>query len=228
MDEFLIPLFLLAVLAGLVIVPVLALYAVPVRCMVRLIREPGREERVVRASWGPVAVSSSVAGGEQITRVLFCGRGVWSRAEPAAPASPSPPAGSREEPGQGPGSFLRSPAMLIELVIPVLGDAGRFFLALYRESRFDGMTGKVRIGIPNPATLGMVYGGYQASRFMLEAARIAVDVEPVFFSQLLEMDIVMRLRVRHPLVIMIRGLAIARNPAVRRSISARRAPTEGE
>ena len=89
------------------------------------------------------------------------------------------------------------------------------------------MTGSIRIGMDNPAATGMLYGGYQASRFVLNASRIFVDMEPVFGNRVLALDITMRLRIRHPLVIIIRGIALIRNPAVRRSLVLLRAGAAG-
>ncbi len=80
------------------------------------------------------------------------------------------------------------------------------------------MTGSIRIGMENPAATGMLYGGYWASRFVLNASRIFVDMEPVFGKRVLVLDITMRLRIRHPLVLIVQGIALMRNPAVRRSL----------
>ncbi len=211
MDTFLIPLFVTAVLCGVFVMSALILCAVPVRCAIRYFREEGREESTITASWGPVTGAITRGARHRATRVLFGGREIWSRSEP----DETPWTDAVEPAPRGPGI---STAEILGMVLPVIGDAGTFFGELCRQSRPDRITGTIKIGMDNPAATGMLYGGYWASRFVLNASRIFVDMEPVFGNRVLMLDITVRLRIRHPLVIIVRGIALMRNPAVRRSL----------
>ncbi|HUH79294.1 MAG TPA: hypothetical protein VLY83_05295 [Methanoregula sp.] len=221
MDTLLIPLFIVAVLSGLIVVPVLALYAVPVRCGVAYCRETGGEGNTVSASWGPVGGSVSRRDGLRVSRIFFCGREIWCRSGPDEHRKGGPA-------GAGPPGAGLPVTDIPGIVAPLLGDAGAMIREVYRQSYLEGMTGRIRIGLENPAATGLLYGMYRASRFILDAAGITVAVEPVFSGQVLEVDVVMKLRIRHPLMILARGLAIARNPAVRRLMAARVPAGAGE
>ena len=62
----------------------------------------------------------------------------------------------------------------------------------------------------------MVYGGYWASRFAFTASRIYVNVVPDFNGEILELDLKIRIRIRHPLILLIHGFFFMREPAIRR------------
>jgi hypothetical protein len=211
MDTFLIPLFVTAVLCGVFIVSALIFYSVPVRFGIIYFLKEGWEESTITASWGPVAGSMSHGAQRRVTHLLFIGRKIWSRSEP----DENPRTDAAEPSTRGLGL---SPAEILGVVLPIIGDAGTVFGELYRQSRFDGMTGTIRIGMENPAATGMLYGGYWASRFTLNASRIFIEIEPIFGKRVLVLDITMRLRIRHPLVLILQGIALIRNPAVRRSL----------
>jgi hypothetical protein len=211
MDTFLIPLFVTAVLCGVFITSALILYAVPVRFAISYFLNEGGEESTITASWGPASCSVSHGARQRVTRVLFSGRMIWSRSEPDE--NPRTDAAEPSTRGQG-----LSSTEILGVVLSIIGDAGTFFGEVYRQSRLDGMTGTIRIGMENPAASGMLYGGYWASRFALNASRIFIEMEPIFGKRVLELDITMRLRIRHPLILIIQGIALIRNPAVRRSL----------
>ena len=49
----------------------------------------------------------------------------------------------------------------------------------------------------------------------MNASRIFVVMEPVFGNRVVECDLTMRLKFRHPLVILIEAVTLVRNPDVR-------------
>ena len=212
MDVYLVPLGILVVLAGIAFIPALILYAVPVRCTIAYAREPGHERSAVTLSWGPVAVSISRSDGDGTTRVLIRGRRIWCSTGPGV----SPRATGRPVPPEP----AVSVAEITGMVIPILGGAGAFFREFYRQCHLEGMTGTVRIGLGNPAATGMVFGAFWASRFALRASRIYLEVEPVFDRNTLSADVALRLRIRHPLVLIVSAVRFARIPAIRRSMFA--------
>jgi hypothetical protein len=220
MDTFLIPLFLTAVLCGVFIMSALILYAVPVRFAISYSLKEGWEESTITASWGPVSGSMIHRAQRRVMRILFIGRKIWSRSEPDD--NPRTDAAKPSTHGQG-----LSPAEILGVVLPIIGDAGTFLGELYRQSRLDKVTGTIRIGMENPAATGTLYGGYWASRFALNASRIFIEMEPVFGERVLDLDITMRLRIRHPLILIIKGIALVRNPALRRSLGLLRNQTMG-
>ena len=70
------------------------------------------------------------------------------------------------------------------------------------------------LGLGDPVLTGECCGLYWASRFILEASRIYLELVPVFDRRVLELDITARMNVRHPLLVLIAGLRLARHPAI--------------
>lgn len=134
---------------------------------------------------------------------------IWSRLKLDEPT----PADTAEPASHGPGL---STVEILDIVPPIIGDAGTFLGELYRQSHLVRMTGTIRIGMENPAATGMLYGGYWVSRFALNASRIFIEMEPVFGERVLVLDITMRLRIHNTLALIIPGIALIRNPALRR------------
>jgi hypothetical protein len=93
--------------------------------------------------------------------------------------------------------------------------AGRFVSVLWHECRFENCTGSIRIGTKDPVTTGILYGGYWATRFGLRASRIFIDVISDFNREIFEMDVAIRFRINHRLRIIIAGIQLMRNRAVR-------------
>jgi hypothetical protein len=65
----------------------------------------------------------------------------------------------------------------------------------------------------------MLCGGYWATRFVLRASRIFIDMIPDFDRKILEMDMTIRIRVNHPLRILIAGIRLYGNPDIRQGIT---------
>ena len=216
METLLIPIFMLLCLAGAIILFSLTLYAIPVRFAVAFRHGTGLDENGILASWGPVGVGTASAGGILKTSVLLAGRNVYSREDHdqegkvvTRPASPGP---------------HQTADQIIRQFLPVMQPAGKLVIAIWQQSRLDGITGKIRIGLADPASTGMLYGGYWASKFAMNACRIYVELEPVFLQEVLDVDIMLRVRIRHPLVIVLRGVELVKDPVVRKT-SGRSGPT---
>jgi hypothetical protein len=103
----------------------------------------------------------------------------------------------------------------VHVVQKVMGPVGSFGSAFWQQSRFVDARGTVRLGLGDPVLTGEVCGMYWASRFILFASRIYIELEPVFNKAVLELDITVRLKVKHPLLVLLAGIRLARYPAIR-------------
>lgn len=209
MDELLIPVFVVFLLLAPALVLALLLYLIPVRAAATLVRTAERQEQVVRISWGPIALRSSGAGTGRVTEVLISGHPVLSHtgpmetggAEAGESAVPEPVSGKKEPIEMG---------ELVHLVQAMIGPVGKFGSVFWQQSRFENARGTVTLGLGNPSLTGEVYGYYWASRFIFLASRIDIEMKPVFDRLVLELDITVRVKVEHPLLVMIAGLDLAR------------------
>jgi hypothetical protein len=212
MDSFLIPLYIVACTLLICLFPALLLYLVPVRFALLLVHKERQREYSVSVSWGLIRYRIIDGGERRKTEVLFGGYVIYSCAG----------AGERQEgddakiPGQ---ADLRSVEGYLNLIPRLIAPAGRLGSVIYRESTFENCTGSIRIGMKDPVSTGMLYGGYWAARFVLMASRIFIDVTPEFNREVFEMDVVIRLRVNHPLRILVVGIHLLKNPGIRQGMS---------
>ncbi len=212
MDESLIPLFIGALALLIAILPAFLLYVIPVRIVIAYTRDDRTDESTVTLSWACAGIRIARAGSSQELSVLMADHTVWSGKggervrHDNADTRPAGPAVSVVD-------ILRS-------TLGVIGPAGRLVLVIWRLSWIDEIRGNARIGLDNPASTGMLYGGYWASRFAMNAARIYIDLVPEFNRPVIEVDIAMSMRVKHPLLIITQGIEILREPGVRESLAA--------
>ena len=215
MDELFIPVFILFSLLVPVLAFVLLLYAVPVRAAVTLVRAAGRREQAVVISWGMIGFRSSGAGAGQVTEVLVLGHAILTHTGPAETADERREAPAPEE--VPPAGALPADG-LVHVVQAAIGPVGRFGSAFWRQSRFESATGTVRLGLGDPVLTGELCGYYWASRFILLASRVDIRLEPDFDQLVLELDLTVRVKVEHPLLILLAGLALVRDPAMQDAI----------
>ena len=107
---------------------------------------------------------------------------------------------------------------IVHVVQKMIGPVGSFGSAFWQQSRFVDARGTVILGLGDPALTGEVCGMYWASRFVLLASRIYVEMEPVFDLAVLELDITVRMKVKHPLLVLLAGFRLAWHPAIREAI----------
>ena len=211
MDTILIPLFIGALLLIGVFLPALFLYAIPIRCKISHMQDEERSENVILVSWGFVGILISLPGGISTTRILIGGHGIYSV------TGTSEKAREREAPVSGAGI---SRGDIIHYLLPLVVPFGRFAIAVFRQIKIEEICGNIRIGLGDPVATGMLYGGYWASRFAMNASRIFVEMEPVFEGRVVACDLTVQLKLRHPLVILIEAITLVKNPAVWKLISA--------
>jgi hypothetical protein len=211
METFLIPVFILACPLLLLVFSALLLYVIPVRFTLFL-RQTGKEESSITVSWGTIRVRIIKTGEGQRTEVILGGNILYSLAgkekwrEGKEVKSPSP-ADFRLS-----GGYLTHIPRMIEPL-------GKFGLLLWHQTTLEDINGRIRIGTGDPVATGLLYGGYWATRCMLRESRIFIEVIPEFDGKILEMDLVVRLRINNPLRILIAGMRLSRDPAVRKGLT---------
>jgi hypothetical protein len=226
MDVLLLPVFLLFLLLLPVLFLALLLYAVPVRIAATLVSAAARKNRIIEIAWGGFALRVSGDTTSPLTEVLLLDHVILSHAgtmemrEEEKPQEPFP------EQVLGDDGHLDT-GELIHLVQHMVGPVGSFAAVVWQRSRFAGAEGTVTLGLGNPALTGEVYGYYWASRFLLQASRIDITMQPVFDRPVLEMDITVREEIAHPLLVLLAGLDLARNPSIRAVMANRKHARSG-
>jgi hypothetical protein len=225
MDELLIPVFVLSALSLPLLALALLLYAVPVRASARLVLGEDRKEQMLVIAWGIFGIRTAHRDAGMVTEMLILDRTVFSHT--LSPASrgkegeEDPPVGEGPEPVREAGrtGVALDTGGITRIVQAVLGPAGTFGSAIWKECRFEEARGRVRLGLGDPVLTGECCGLYWASRFVLEAYRIYLDFEPDFDRQVLELDVTVKAKVRHPLRILVAGLQLALHPAVHDAVA---------
>jgi len=220
MDALFLVLCLAVILAGLILFSILVLWLVPVRFSVRLASDPGRCELDISVDFGPVRIVSITREGRTSTEALILGHVLSTFAR--EPGTAERAAAQKEPP-----DHLRTASDLIKVIKTLTTPTFRMLGVVYRVGNFERCDGRVRIGLGDPATTGMFYGSYWATRFIFTASRIFILMEPVFDKRLLEMDLVARYRIDHPLRILLQAVRELLRPKVRAGISALRVTAGG-
>ncbi|MFA4878055.1 MAG: DUF2953 domain-containing protein [Methanoregula sp.] len=209
MDTLFLPALLLLCLLILVLIPVILLYAIPVRSVLRFTARDNSLCETLTVTWCSIGIE--VAHDPDGTRAgVLAGRNILytfsfdRKREPA-----------RAEEKVTPVTSQPRVATIAHFVSWLMGPLESLGLAIWQESRFDGARGKIMIGLGDPAMTGLCYGYYWASRFMLEALRIDLEIEPVFDREVFSCDLDIRMSLRHPLRVILAAIRLVLNPAVR-------------
>ena len=212
MDELLIPVFVLSTLTVTLLALALLLYAVPVRVSARLVMGEDRKEQVLVIAWGIFGIRTSHGDAGMEAELLVLDRTVFSHVTAMASRGKEEETLPVEDAGRTP--MAPDTGEIVRIVQALLGPAGTFGSAFWKECRFEEARGRVRLGLSDPVLTGECCGLYWASRFVLEANRIYLDFEPDFDRQVFGLDITVRAKVRHPLHILVAALRLALHPAV--------------
>jgi len=165
------------------------LYQVPLRVTVSFRQEGSMQKTALMAVWGMLGMRRTNTGNDRLTEICVGKLVVLSRAAPVHEEE------NQTEPGI---AGIRSAPDLVPFVRDITGPVRELVHALYHEISFRDARGTVRIGFSDPVATGMLYGGYWATRFVLEASRIRLDMVPVFDRECLELDLAARFTVSHP------------------------------
>jgi len=215
MDLLLIPAFIVLLIIILLVALALLLYAIPIRAAVSLTWNRDRRETSLHISWGCIAIRSSGSGAKRVNTVLFLGHPVLSHTGRMETGDPKDRNDEMlPEPGPG-GEDTVDIGELIPLVHRMIGPVGTFGSVFWHQSQFEEARGTVMLGLGDPVLTGEVYGWYWSSRFVFLASRIDIEMEPVFDRTVLDLDITVRVKVVHPLIVLIAGLSLATDPATK-------------
>jgi len=212
METFLIPVFIVACIILFCECIAVLLYAIPLRFVLRLLHTEGHHEQSVLVSWGLIGCRITSGGNQQKIEVCLGQHIILSR-----PIEGKPKRGDDAKIPE-PADF-RSRERYLTFFSGMIIPAGRFVSVLWHECRFENCTGSIRIGTKDPVATGILYGGYWATRFGLMASRIFIEMIPDFNREIFEVDVAIRLRINHPLRIIIAGIQLMRNRAVRNAMN---------
>jgi len=250
MDVFLIPVFVFFFLLVPVVALALLLYAVPVRAAVRLVRNEAMQAQTLEISWAGLGIRTSGTGACRVTEVLIGGFPVFTytgavgspsvedAGEPAgksvpvqSPVLPDTPKAGAPSSGSLPDGLPAAAPLqanrIIHSIQRMIGPIEMFGSVFWKASRFVDARGTLRLGLGDPVLMGEICGMYWASRFILLASRVYVELEPVFDREVLNLDITVRVRVNHPLLVLIAGIRLARDPGIAEAAGTMRRQTQG-
>jgi hypothetical protein len=223
MDILVIPVFILFSLLIPPLALALLLYAVPVRAEARLLWKGDRQEQVLVISWCHLGIRTSGTGDGRITEVLVADHAILSHTGLLKTEGAEAPSGDQVPVSRG----IPDTGELIHIVQRMIGPAGAFGSAVWHESRFVDARGTVTLGLDDPVQTGEICGYYWASRFLLQACRVYIELEPVFDRTVLELDITVRMKVARPLLVLVAGLKLAREPAITEFVGAAKGSAPG-
>jgi hypothetical protein len=184
----------------LILILILSLFFIPVRAQVALGNVPGPELLLAQASWAGIGARMRKEGGRTRQELLLGDHPLYTRS--AKDEKEARPPGAGEEPRKtpfSPGRLLH----LLKLIRPLLSLGGE----ILRRMTLEEIRGRMRIGFQDPAHTGILYGWYWAILPVLGCTRVSLDVTPVFDGEVLEGEVMARVRIDRPLLLL---LAMAR------------------
>ena len=203
-----VPIFLLVV--GIFIL-ILTLYLIPVIVQIACERIPESKYLLVQVSWGFIGARMRMEGGESRLEFLFGNRPLYSR---TVKGSETRVPEMVEEPRKTSLS-IRRVRCLLQLIRPISHLLGKFL----RSMTFQEIRGNLMIGFRNPAETGIFYGWYSALLPILMVSRVCLDVTPVFDRQVLEGDIMAKVRINRPLLLIVAMARLYMDRDVRTALS---------
>jgi hypothetical protein len=225
MDAFLLLAFLLACFLALILLSAVLLYIIPVRSLVEITIAESSGRETIAVTWWFMGITISHDRQGNRAEVLLFGRVLHTILLEGADGAKSPPA----EPPE-PEKPERSPPLpgvvagIARKLVPRLESLGS---VIWQESRFEELRGNVSVGLGDPAMTGMFYGYFWAARFVFKANRIHLEVEPVFDREIFRGNIEIRMRLEHPLTIILAVFRLLLDPAIRELAGAFRQRTPG-
>jgi len=220
MDTFLIPVFIVACIILFCECVAVLLYAIPLRFVLHLLHTEGHHEQSVLVSWG--SIGCRIINGDNQQKIEICLGHHIILSRPIERETEKVDKKKLLQPAD-----FQSGTRYLTIFSGMITPAGRFLSVLWHECRFEDCTGSIRIGTKDPVATGILYGGYWAARFGLLASRIFIEMKPDFNREIFEMDVAIRLRINHPLRIIIAGIQLMRNHAVRNAMNPEKSRSGG-
>ena len=204
-----IPIFLLVV--GILIIITLTLYFIPVIAQIALGKTPESGYLLFQASWGVIGARTRIEGGESRHEFLIGKHPLYSRTDKDHKTR-APEAGEdlRKIP-----SLIRKVPHLLNLIRPLSHLGGK----LLRSMTLQEIRGNLTVGFRNPADTGIFYGWYYAILPTLMISRVSLDVTPVFDRPVLEGEIMAKVRIDRPLLLILAMVRLFFDRDVRNALS---------
>jgi len=204
-----IPIFLLVV--GILIIITLTLYFIPVIAQIALGKTPESGYLLFQASWGVIGARTRIEGGESRHEFLIGKHPLYTRTVKDQKTR-APEAG--EELRTIP-SLIRKVPHLLNLIRPLSHLGGK----LLRSMTLQEIRGNLTVGFRNPADTGIFYGWYYAILPTLMISRVSLDVTPVFDRPVLEGEIMAKVRIDRPLLLILAMVRLFFDRDVRNALS---------
>jgi hypothetical protein len=194
--------FLLVVGICLLLLIVLTLYFIPVIGKIALGKTPESGYVLLQASWGLIGARTRMEGGESRQEFLIGERPLYTRTVKDR--------GSRKY-----HLSISKVLHLLELIPSLTHLLGK----LLNTMTFQELRGNLMVGFKNPAATGIFYGWYFAILPALIGSRVSLDVTPVFNRQVLEGEVMTKVRVDRPLLLILTMAKLYRDRDVRNALS---------
>jgi hypothetical protein len=204
-----VPIFLLVV--GILLLLLLTLYFIPVIAQIAIGKTPESGYFLVQASWGVIGGRTRVEGGESRQEFLVGEHPLYTRTMKDQKAREGK---AGEEIRKIPALIRRAPH-LIQLIGPFSRLGGKFL----RSVTLQEIRGNLTVGFRNPADTGIFYGWYCAICPTLMVSPVCLDITPVFDRQVLEGEIMAKVRIDRPLLLLIAMTRLFFDRDVRNALS---------
>jgi hypothetical protein len=204
-----VPIFLLVV--GILIIITLILYFIPVIAQIALGKTPESGYLLLQASWGVIGARTRMEGGESRQEFLIGEHPLYTRTvKDQKTRAPEVGEELRTIP-----SHIRRAHYLLQLIQP-LSHLGR---KLLQSMTLQEIRGNLVVGFRNPADTGIFYGWYCAIFPTLTVSRVCLDVTPVFDRPVLEGEIMAKVRIDRPLLLLLAMFRLFFDRDVRNAIA---------
>jgi len=189
----------------------LTLYFIPVIAQIALGRTPESGYLLLQASWGLIGARTRMERSESRQEFLIGKRLLYTRTMKGQKIR-------RPELGEEPqkiSSSIRRALHLLQLIRPLLHLGGR----LLHSMTLQEIRGNLIIGLRNPAETGIFYGWYSAIIPAFIGSRVSLEVMPVFDRQVLEGDVMAKVRIDRPLLLILAMVRLFMDRDVRTALS---------
>ena len=204
-----IPIFLLVV--GILLLITLTLYFIPVFAQIALGKTPESGYLLFQASWGVIGARRRMEGGESRQEFLIGEHPLYTRTvKDQKTRAPEVGEELRTIP-----SHIRSAHYLLQLIRPLSHLGGKFLSSMTLQE----IRGNLVVGFRNPADTGIFYGWYCAIFPTLTVSRVCLDVTPVFDRPVLEGEIMAKVRIDRPLLLLLAMFRLLFDRDVRNAIA---------
>jgi len=204
-----IPILLLVV--GILLLIALTLYFIPVIAQIALGKTPKSGYLLIQASWGVIGARTRMEGGESRQEFLIGEHLLYTRTvKDQKTRAPEVGGELRKIP-----SLIRRAPHLLELIQPLSHFGGKFL----RSMTLQEIRGNLVVGFRNPADTGIFYGWYCAIFPTLMISLVCLDVTPVFDRPILEGEIMAKVRIDRPLLLILSMFRLFFDRDVRNAIA---------